>query len=297
MGALRASTGYIRICAKIKKGVVRIQLRAERASRIDEYLVFNNCTAAAAPLICQRLLCNSRTASGRPARSLARTQFTYCDKVAHLVERVPHGKLQLALADSCGKRNLHLDEMLFRRGGRSHSCSWTGGATLCGGRPQTTVQRAESRSAGTTKKLATCTCLMSFSSLTRSYFPPHLPVRRRALARHRLQSRRQLLVDSSEAAVGKNRHHIPADAFPERWFRRSASASASSRARRPFFWISAASSGNSSRSFSGTASERKTPATTTSSANARLRAKSLCNTRRRRVFDRGSRIAHNRAPA
>src|SRR5256885_11885142 len=37
-------------------------------------------------------------------------------------------------------------------------------------------------------------------------------------------------------------------------------------------------------SFSGTASERKTPATMTSSASARLRARSACSTRRRRVL-------------
>ena len=74
------------------------------------------------------------------------------------------------------------------------------------------------------------------------------------------------------------------------------SASARSRARRPLCWISAARAGNSRRSFSGTASERKTPATTTSSACARLRARSLCRTLRRSVFERGSRIAHNRAP-
>ena len=68
------------------------------------------------------------------------------------------------------------------------------------------------------------------------------------------------------------------------------------RARRPCLSTWVATAARSSRSFSGIASDLKMPATTTSSARARLTANSFCSTLRRIVFDRGSRIAQSRAP-
>ena len=68
------------------------------------------------------------------------------DKVAYLVERVPHRKLQFALRRSLGQQNLHLHQVLLRRGQRDDIVGDRNrlSGTLLDGRPRA-QEDAESR--------------------------------------------------------------------------------------------------------------------------------------------------------
>src|SRR6185312_6238241 len=73
------------------------------------------------------------------------------------------------------------------------------------------------------------------------------------------------------------------------------SASANSRACLPFFLIPLMTDDVVRRSFSGTASGLKMLVMMISSAIERLAIRSFCRTLRRRVLERGSKMAHSRA--
>ncbi len=117
------------------------------------------------------------------------------------------------------------------------------------------------------------------------------------LSAESFQTFRQFLVNPAKSAIGEDGDNIPRAHFRRDQLHDRLRPSGTMQARLPRFWgFCAATTAKSKRSASGMASDLNTLATTTSSASARLFARSICSTLRRRVLDRGSRIAHKRAP-
>src|SRR5580704_16979837 len=97
---------------QIEKGMMRIQLRPERAGRVEVDLIVDhgaglgvlNLPAALIQFAdCERLA--GAIAGAHPIDVLR--------KIADLVERVPYRKLKVALGGAGGKCDPHFDEMLL----------------------------------------------------------------------------------------------------------------------------------------------------------------------------------------
>src|ERR1700693_3309170 len=97
---------------QIEEGMMRVELCAEWTEGININLILQNCATFGTGNLPATL--GQRLHGKRPAGAVFRADPVHVlSEVANLIERIPDGKLQLALRRSCGQDDLNFYQMMF----------------------------------------------------------------------------------------------------------------------------------------------------------------------------------------